>query len=245
MTTCEVERYKRQMLHDGFTAEHQKRLRNSTVLLAGVGGIGGAIAYALAGAGVGRMILVHSGRLTESNLNRQTLMKEDAVGRSRVMTAKARMNEYSSFVEVEAHDVDITEGSIEPLMKGVDLVIDARHNFQERRVLNRVAVSHKLPLLFAAMDSLELQVAFFRHEITGCLDCLYPDDPPDWDPFGFPVFGAVAHTAGAMAAIEGIKFLSGYGGPAYRLTTMDLAGLSLRSFPLSALKDCPTCKVHE
>lgn len=241
MTTCELERYKRQMLHDGFTAEHQKRLRGSTVLLAGVGGIGGAIAYALAGAGVGRMILVHSGRLTESNLNRQTLMGEGGVGYSRATAAKSRLEEFSSLVNIEAHDMNISDDALYHLTKDVELVIDARHNFEERRSLNRVAVSRKLPLLFAAMDSLELHVAFFRHETTGCLDCLYPDDPPYWDPFGFPVFGAVAHAAGGMAAMEAIKHLSGYGKPSKSLTVMNLADLSMRSFPLRPLDGCRTC----
>lgn len=241
MTTCEDERYKRQMLHDGFTPEHQKRLRNSTVLLAGIGGIGGAIAYALAGAGVGRLILVHYGRLTQSNLNRQTLMREQSVGRSRVVEAKERLEEFSSFIAVEVHDIDITKEGMEPLIEGVDLIIDARHNFRERRVLNRTAVKHNIPLLFAAMDSLDIQVAFFDFKTTGCLDCLYPDDPPDWDPFGFPVFGAVSHAAGAMAATEAIKHLSGYGKTAYRLTTMDLNASILRSYPLRQVNNCRTC----
>lgn len=242
MNMQEKERFHRHLIHEGFSVANQKRLRAATVLLAGIGGIGGAIAYALAGAGVGRMILVHSGRLTTSNLNRQTLMKEESIGKSRVMAAKGRLEEFSSLVHVEAHGTDITDETITPLSRGVDLIIDARHNFGERRVLNRVAMSRKLPMLFAAMDSLDLQVAFFQHEITGCLDCLYPEDPPDWDPFGFPVFGAAAHTAGAMAAMEAIKHLSGYGKAARRLTVMSLADLSTRSFPLRRLDDCPTCK---
>ncbi|MBI5814669.1 MAG: HesA/MoeB/ThiF family protein [Nitrospinae bacterium] len=241
MNEREAERFKRQMIHDGFTARHQENLRNSTVLLAGIGGLGGAIAYALAGAGIGRLILAHSGPLTESNLNRQTLMNESAVGKSRAQTAAARLREYSSFVHVEAHDVPITEETLNSLAGGVDLIIDARHNFPERRALNRVSVESGIPLLFAAMDGLSAQMALFIPGQSGCLTCLYPDDPPDWDPFGFPVFGAVSHAIGAMAGMEAVKYLSGYGSPCGKLVVMDLIDYSIRRFALRPIADCGIC----
>lgn len=241
MTGEELERFKRQMLHEGFTEVSQARLRASTVLLAGVGGLGGAIAYALAGAGVGKLIIVHSGALTESNLNRQTLMADGGVGQPRAMLARRRIEEYSRFTRVEAHDISITEGALAPLLRDVDLVIDARHNFPERRALNRAALERGLPLLFAAMDGLEAQMALFIPGVTGCLDCLYPEDPPDWEPFGFPVFGAVSHTIGAMAGMESVKHLAGYGSPARGLVTMSLADYRTRIFPLRPAPDCPVC----
>ena len=241
MTGEEHERFKRQMLHDGFDELSQARLRASTVLLAGVGGLGGAIAYALAGAGVGKIIVVHSGALTESNLNRQSLMPDGGVGQSRALLARRRLQEYSRFTRVEAHDIPITEHALEPLLRDVDLVIDARHNFPERRELNRAALGHGLPLLFAAMNGLEAQMALFVPGVTGCLDCLYPENPPDWEPFGFPVFGAVSHAIGAMAGMEAIKRLAGYGAPARGLVTMNLADYRTRIFPLRPVTDCPTC----
>lgn len=241
MRNEEIERYKRQIISAGFDEDHQERLRGSTVLLAGIGGLGGALAYGLASAGVGRIKLVHKGGLTESNLNRQTLMREEALGTSRVHEAARRLSEFSRFVTVEACDDDVTDEVLNPLMTGVDLVIDARHNFPERKTLNRVAMAHGVPLLFAAMDDVEAQMALFRPAITGCLACLYPDDPPQWDPFGFAVFGAVAHTIGAMAAFEGIKYLSGYGKLADGLVTMSLADYKTATYRLRPVRSCPVC----
>jgi len=241
LTAEELERYRRQMIHPGFTAEHQARLARSRVVLAGVGGLGGAIAYGLAGAGVGHIAIVHSGGLTESNLNRQTLMKETAVGHSRAHTAAERLNEFNRFVQVSAHDAPVTEATLLPLARGADMIIDARHNFPERRTLNRVAVMTGKPLLYAAMDGLSAQMALFRPAETGCFECLYPDSPPDWDPFGFPVFGAVAHTIGALAAMEGVKFLSGYGALSDTLTVMDMNDYGIRRFRLQPLAGCPVC----
>jgi molybdopterin/thiamine biosynthesis adenylyltransferase len=242
MTPDERERYKRQLMSAGFTDEHQERLRSSTVLLAGIGGLGGALAYGLAAAGVGKIKLIHAGRLTESNLNRQTLMQESALGESRVFVAKRRLEAFSRFVTVEAHDADVTEAVLHPLMEGVDLVIDARHNFPERKTLNAVAMAHATALLFAAMDDLAAQMALFRPSVTGCLACLYPDDPPEWDPFGFAVFGALAHAVGAMAALEAIKYLSGFGRLADRLVTMNGADYRTATYRLRPDPACPVCR---
>jgi molybdopterin/thiamine biosynthesis adenylyltransferase len=90
------ERYRRQLMLRGFTADHQKRLMNSTALIAGVGGLGGTAALYLAAAGIGRMILVHAGNLTLSNMNRQVLMKNNKIGKSRVLQAKKTMIMFSS-----------------------------------------------------------------------------------------------------------------------------------------------------
>ena len=83
----ELERYKRLLMLNGFTEEHQKRLRNSTVLVAGIGGLGGTAALYLTAAGIAGWSL-HRGHLTLSNMNRQVLMREDWIGRSRVVTAQ-------------------------------------------------------------------------------------------------------------------------------------------------------------
>jgi len=242
MTNAERERFARQIIHPGFGEERQKRLREATVLLAGIGGLGGAIAYGLAGAGIGRLVLLHHGGLTQSNLNRQTLMSEKAIGQSRVETAATRLREFSSFVTVEAHDAHVNEETLAKLSAGVDIIIDARHNFPERRALNQASVTNGIPLLYAAMDGLMGQMALFApNGETGCLSCLYPDDPQDWDPFGFAVFGAVAHSVGAMAAMEAIKYITGYENAGGKLVTMDFANNSTRSFKLRRVPDCKVC----
>ena len=75
----------------GFTPDHQQWLKKSTALVAGVGGLGGTAALYLAAAGIGRLVLVHAGNLTLSNMNRQILMKHSGIGKSRVLQAKARV----------------------------------------------------------------------------------------------------------------------------------------------------------
>jgi molybdopterin/thiamine biosynthesis adenylyltransferase len=91
------------------------------------------------------------------------------------------------------------------------------------------------------MDGLSAQMALFRPSATGCFECLYPDSPPDWDPFGFPVFGAVAHAIGAMAAMESVKYLSGFDVLSDKLVVADLHRYDIRQFRLRPLAGCPVC----
>lgn len=234
-------RFFRQLSHEGFMVEMQDKLCRSTVLVAGVGGIGGETAYSLAGAGIGELRLIHQGPLEIEDLNRQSVQKESAIGSSRVATAAVRLKEYSSATKVLAYDMAVGPESIRPVLKGVDLIIDARHNFTERRILNKVAFNEGIPCLFVAMDSLEAQMILFIPGHTGCLECLYPKDPPYWDPFAFPVFGAVAHAIGAFAAMEAIKYLSGFMPPSGRLCLFDMGDYSLRKVKYKTEEGCPVC----
>ncbi|MBF0274469.1 MAG: HesA/MoeB/ThiF family protein [Nitrospinae bacterium] len=234
-------RYARQLSHPGFTEKNQLKLRNAKVLIAGVGGLGGAIAHGLVCAGIGRLEIIHYGVLEEPDLNRQTLMGENGVGISRALLASERLKEISSLVQIEAHDKAVTEKVLEEICDGVDLIIDARHNFPERKILNTFAVTKNIPLLFAAMNGMESQAALFVPEKTGCLNCLYPENPQDWDPFGFSVFGAVSHTIGSMAAMIAIKFLSGYGEVDETLISLNMETMKLRHFKLHKDPSCLIC----
>lgn len=87
LTDGELERYRRQLMLDGLTIEHQQALKASTALIAGIGGLGGTAALYLAVAGIGKLVFAHHGNLTLSNMNRQILMKHDWIGKSRVIQA--------------------------------------------------------------------------------------------------------------------------------------------------------------
>src|SRR3990172_2567260 len=110
------ERYRRQLMLHGFTADHQQRLGKSTALVAGIGGLGGTAALYLAAAGIGRLILAHAGNLTLSNMNRQILMKHKGIGKSRVVQAKKTLQEMNPDVEIEIFDERITDNNVQALL---------------------------------------------------------------------------------------------------------------------------------
>lgn len=213
LTDIELERYRRQLMLDGFTIEHQQRLKDSTALIAGVGGLGGTAAIYLAIAGIGKMVFVHYGNLTLSNMNRQILMRHDWIGKSRVIQAKKAIKEINPDVEVEIFDERITDDNVDELLNGVQIALSARPNFHERRILNNACVRLGIPMIEAAMNGMEGYLFNIIHSITPCLNCIYPEDNPEWKELGFPVLGAVSGALGCLMAIEAIKILTGYGKP--------------------------------
>src|SRR5512143_822341 len=141
------ERYRRQLMLQGFTADHQQWLGRSTAFVAGVGGLGGTAALYLAAAGIGRLILVHAGNLTLSNMNRQILMKHNRIGKSRVVQAKKTIQEMNPDVEIETFDERITEKNVHPLVRTAGIALSARPNFEERRLLNTACIAKCIPMV--------------------------------------------------------------------------------------------------
>ncbi len=213
MTDREKERYRRQLMLRGFTPDHQRWLGKSTAVVAGVGGLGGTAALYLAAAGIGRLILVHAGNLTLSNMNRQILMKHKAIGKSRVVQAKKMIQEMNPDVEINIFDERITAANGGMLVRSAQIALSARPNFNERRILNQACVEKGIPMVEAAMNGTEGYLFNVLPKVTPCLHCMYPEDDPAWQEMGFPVLGAVSGMLGCMMALEAIKLLTGHGKP--------------------------------
>ena len=210
MISCETESgmFSRQMSLPGWTSLHQERLALSTVLVAGVGGIGGVVAQYLAMAGVRRLILVHSGPLDLPDLNRQTLMGFSAVGRSRVREAAGRLREQVPGLDIQTLDQPVDDRLI-GIARTADLIVDARLSFPERFALNRIACEFSKRLVVGAVNGMEGFVLNVDPQVTACLRCVFPEGDPDWEPLGFPVLGAVSGLIGSMVALEALKISVG------------------------------------
>lgn len=240
--TKQDERYKRQLMLEGFTEEHQERLRHATALVAGIGGLGGTAAIYLAAAGIGRMIFVHRGNLTRSNMNRQILMQEDWVGRSRVIMGKKRIREINSDVEVEIHDKWISENNVDGFISGVDIALSARPNFRERRILNKACVEKGIPIVEAAMNGMEAYLFNVIPGVTPCLDCVFADDNPEWRELEFPVLGAVSGVLGCLMAIETIKILTGFGTQLLsKMLSFNTMDMHFRNLNIYRNESCHVC----
>ncbi|MCP3920440.1 MAG: HesA/MoeB/ThiF family protein [bacterium] len=233
--------YEWQLWVDGFGAEGQAKLKGATVLVTRVGGLGGVVAYELAAAGVGRLVLAHAGNLAPSDLNRQLLMTHDWLGKPRVECAERRLRELNPRLEVDAHAVNADASNVAELVDGVDLVVDCAPMFEERLALNAEIVRRRLPMVECAMYELAAQVTTIVPGRTPCLACRVPTPPPDWKR-QFPVFGAVSGSVGCIAAMEAIKVLAGLGEPLLgRVLAYDLRDVRFSTFEIERDPACPVC----
>jgi molybdopterin/thiamine biosynthesis adenylyltransferase len=242
LTHADRERYRRQLMLNGFTEDHQRWLKNSTALVAGVGGLGGTATLYLAAAGIGRMILVHAGNLTLSNMNRQILMKSNRIGKSRVVQAKKTIKEINPEVHIEIHDERMTDDNIRTLLKTTQIALSARPNFDERRVLNRACIEKGIPMVEAAMNGMEGYLFNVIPRVASCVHCVYPEDDPSWEELGFPVLGAVSGMLGCMMAIEAIKLLTGFGKPLLsEMVVFNTEDMEFRKVKIPRNEHCEVC----
>lgn len=234
-------RYDRQLSLKGFGPQAQARLKASTALVAGVGGLGGTVALYLAAAGIGRLLLVHQGPLDLPDLNRQTLMNPDWLGLSRVRCAEATLRRFNPDVETLILDGRIADDNVIDLVQSADVVVSCRYNFDERAILNRACVELARPMVEAAMYGMEAYLTTVVPGQTPCLHCLYSEFPL-WDPMAFPVLGAVSGALGCLAATEAIKVLIDMGSPlAGWLLHFDLGDMHFRKYQVQRRPDCPAC----
>jgi molybdopterin/thiamine biosynthesis adenylyltransferase len=238
------ERYRRQLMLRGFTEDHQRLLGNATALVAGVGGLGGTAALYLAAAGIGRMVLVHAGNLTLSNMNRQVLMKTGGIGKSRVEQARKTIQEMNPDVVIDINDERITKDNIRKLMETAQIALSARPNFEERRLLNGACIEKGIPMVEAAMNGMEGYIFNVIPRAASCVHCVYPEDDPSWEELGFPVLGAVSGMLGCMMAIEAIKLLTGYGKPLFsEMLVFNTLDMEFRKVKIPRDERCEVCGV--
>ncbi len=230
--------YDWQLSVTGFGEPGQRRLKGATVLISRCGGLGGLVAYELAAAGIGHLVLAHGGEIRPSDLNRQLLMTWAGLGTSRVESAARRLRELNPRLAVTAVPENVTDANAARLVALADVVVDCAPLFEERLRLNREAVRQRRPMVEAAMFGLETQLTTIVPGRTPCLRCLCPEAPATWTR-RFPVFGAVSGSVGAMAALEVIKLISGCGEPL--LGRMLVGNLRTMVFRTVKVKRDPAC----
>ena len=242
LTDWELDKYRRQIMIPGFGEEAQEKLKAASVLVSRTGGLGGPVAIWLAAAGVGKLILGHAGIVTPSNLNRQILMRGDGVGKPRAPQARETILRFNPGCEVIAlEDKPSPEWATEWVAQA-DVVCCSTPDFNERLWLNDACVAAGKPLVSPGMSDMEAQLTVIIPGQTPCLRCLLPEVPEWWEPYGFGVIGAVSGSVGAMAAMEIIKVLTGFGTPLLgKLLVYDSLDLSFETYDLDRNPDCPSC----
>lgn len=235
----ELTRYDRQLRIDGFGREGQEKLKASRVIIAGMGGLGSPVATYLAAAGVGRLRIVDQDVVDTSNLNRQILHWEKDIGRKKVESAREKLVQLNPWIEVEAVAETIDEHNVMGLVKDCDVVVDALDNYPTRYLLNRAAISCKIPFIHGGISGLNGMVTTLVPGKTPCLRCIFTEGPP---PSTFPVLGTAPGIIGLIQAMEAMKYITGVGELLTgRLLLFDGVSMTFREVKVRRRPDCPDC----
>ena len=119
LSPAELDRYAWQLGVTDLGVTGQRRLKQASVLVSRIGGVGGTAALYLAAAGVGRLVLAHAGPVRRDDLNRQVLMSTPELGRPRIEVAAERLAALNPHVVVETVGENVSEANASRLVAGV------------------------------------------------------------------------------------------------------------------------------
>ncbi len=238
-------RYSRQIMLPRIDVAGQQRLFDARVLIIGVGGLGSPVALYLAGCGVGEIHLADPDRVDSSNLPRQIAHVADAIGESKVASARRRMLALNPDVTVRAHAEALHGEALDETVAGVDLVLDCTDNLEARKSINRACFAAGKPLVSAAAIRWEGQISVFdaRQPDCPCYECLYGALGGVADTCSENgVMGPVVGMLGCMQASEAVKLLCGVGESlAGRLLLIDALAMRTQEVRLPRDPACPVC----
>ena len=212
LTNSEVSRYSRQLILDEFGPAAQTRLKHSSCLIVGLGGLGCPAATYLAAAGIGKLGLVDYDVVELGNLHRQVLHSEDRVGQLKVKSAQESLTRLNSNVQIECHQTLLTRDTALSVAKEYDVILDATDNVATRYLLNDISVILDKPLVSGSALKFEGQMTVYHHKGGPCYRCIFPTPPPPemvTNCSSGGVIGAVPGIIGNLQALEAIKLLAG------------------------------------
>jgi adenylyltransferase/sulfurtransferase len=240
----EILRYSRHLLIPEVGLEGQKKLKASSALIIGTGGLGSPVALYLAAAGIGRLGLVDFDTVDESNLQRQIIHGTATVGKLKVESAKTRLNDLNPDIQVDAYNEPFTSENAMRIAADYDILIDGTDNFATRYLTNDVSVFLGKPNVYGSIFRFDGQASVFDARTGPCYRCLFPEPPP---PGLVPscaeggVLGVLPGTIGTIQATEALKVLLGIGSPL--IGKLLLYNALDMSFDFVNLRKNPKCRV--
>lgn len=251
MTTLsndEINRYSRHLILPEVGPKGQEKLKSSSVLLVGAGGLGSPLALYLAAAGVGRIGIIDFDVVDVSNLQRQIIHGTSWIGKPKLESARARLTDLNPHIQLELIEDRLTSENALELFRRYDVIADGTDNFATRYLVNDACVLTGKPNVYGSIFRFEGQISVFNYKDGPCYRCLYNEPPP---PGLVPscaeggVLGVLPGVVGTLQANEVIKVLLGIGEPAAgRLVMYDALKLKFRELKVRRDPNCPICSDH-
>lgn len=245
LTPGELQRYSRHLLLPELGAEGQRLLKRARVLCVGAGGLGSPAALYLAAAGIGTLGLVDFDVVDFSNLQRQIIHGTADVGRSKLASAKARIEALNPEVRVETFEARFSVANARTLVEAFDVVVDGTDNFPARYLVNDACVLFRRPNAWGSIFRFEGQAAVFAAPGGPCYRCLHPEPPPQGlvpSCAEAGVLGVLPGVIGTIQATEALKLILGIGEPLVgRFLVYDALKMRFRELKLRRDPDCPIC----
>ena len=207
LTHQEELRYNRQIVLKDIDFDGQETLKNTRMLIVGLGGLGCAASQYLAVAGVGHLTLLDFDTVDLSNLQRQVLHDDSRLGMPKVESAKLSLQRLNPHIQVDTIHQLLDEQQLHDLVRKFDVVLDCTDNVSTRNQLDTACAAHKIPLISGAAIRMEGQVSVFTYEDNTptyhTLSRLFGDNALSCVEAG--VLAPIVGLVGSIQALEAIK----------------------------------------
>ena len=211
----EIERYSRQIILKDIGVSGQKKLKNSKVLIVGLGGLGCPAAEYLSRAGVGTIGLIDHDKVSLSNIHRQSIFTTSDVKKYKVDVVKQRIKKVNPQINIKSFKKKIDDFNVKKIIKSFDIIIDGTDNFSSKFLINRFSKILKKVFISGAIGKFDGHIFGFdfSKKTKPCLETFYQDirddDVATCEEDG--VIGTVAGVVGNIQANEAIKYILNIG----------------------------------
>jgi adenylyltransferase/sulfurtransferase len=245
LSKAEVERYSRQMVLPEVGPAGQHKLKASSVVIIGAGGLGIPASVYLAAAGVGRLGIVDDDKVEKSNLHRQTIYSEEDVGAQKAVVAAKKLRQVNPHILVEPHNVKLDSSNAMEILGTYDVVVDCTDNFPARYLINDACVLLGKPDVYASIFRFDGQVSVFDAKKGPCYRCLFPEPPPADSVQDCAVAGVMGVLPGIMGSLQAVQVMSLLLGSGQsltgRLVLFNGTDMTFNELRIRKNLDCPVC----
>ncbi len=238
------DRYSRQIRLTQIGEQGQQKFLDATALIIGMGGLGSPAAMYLAAAGVGRLVIVDYDIVEASNLQRQIIHVDAAIGENKVDSAARSLKALNPACQIKAINYQVDGDELKAWIDRVDIVLDCCDNFPTRFEVNRYCVETATPLVSGAAIRMEGQLMSYQPGLNGpCYQCLYSEvyenaESCELEGVLAPVVGVI----GTMQALQAMMILNGLGETLVgKLLLFDAGAMEWNQVKLPRSPGCPVC----
>lgn len=246
-THNELLRYSRQCSLPEVGLNGQKKLKNTSILCIGAGGIGSPALTYLAAAGIGRIGIIDDDVVELSNLQRQILYTTSECGKAKTEIAKNRLLAINENIEIQTFTQKLSYENALNLVENYQIVLDGSDNYSTKYLANDACYTKRIPLISASLFQFNGQLITLRYteNDAACYRCLYPIIPPigamqNCAESG--ILGSVAGMLGTMAATQAIKLVLNIGDNLKnQLLLVQTLTLEIKKYQFTKRKECILC----
>lgn len=174
----EFKYYQRQIILENFGLINQQKIKNTSLLILGAGGLGSPILQMCSGIGIGKIGIADFDTVTIHNLHRQYLYNYNEINQSKSALAKEKIKSRNPFIEVIEHNVLLDENTAPAIIQQYDIIADGTDNFNTRYLVNDLCVKYNKPLISGSIFKWTSQIALFNYKGSKNLRDLFPEPPP-------------------------------------------------------------------